>query len=244
MPSVTQVLANLANLRAERFLSDSIGDGKAYGLDRPALEISWESDRLHRLKIGSPVPRTLVYYATLEEQPMVFTVSASTISLFEAEFRDHRILTFQPDRAERVVLRWPHQTIALRRRRPAPARGEVRWMPDPGTEAPGIDLSRISALVASLAQLQTTRYFQYQGRYPSASGLRWPRLTVEVQLGPKGPNHFLRIGYTVENGQVCAAIGTADDGPGFFLPAPPWNELIASGEHFPPIPDDPFAPAP
>ena len=51
------------------------------------------------------------------------------------------------------------------------------------------------------------------------------------------------IGSTTADGQVCAATGTAGSGPGFFLPAPPWNELIQSGERYAPIPDNPFAPA-
>ncbi len=44
--AVTQALAVLANLRAEDFVSDSIGDGTPYGLDRPAIEVAWETDKL------------------------------------------------------------------------------------------------------------------------------------------------------------------------------------------------------
>jgi hypothetical protein len=242
-PSVTQALAALANLRAEGLVTDSVGDGKAFGLDRPGIEVAWESDRLHRLKIGGQIPRKPEYFATLVDQPLVFTLSASTVGLFEAEFRNHRVLSFPADRAERVILRWPHHSVALHRR-PVPAKGQVEWVPDPGTELQGLDLSRISGLIATLAQLQTTRFFQYEGTYPALSGVRWPRLTVEIQLSPNGPNPILRIGNRAGAAQVCAALGTADEGPGFFLPAPPWDDLIASGEHFPPIPDNPFAPAP
>ena len=244
VPTITQALAALANLRAEDVVANSIGDGKAFGLDRPAIEVDWESDRAHRLKIGRPVPRTQSYYASLDERPIVFTLSATTARLFDAEFRDHRVLSFESKRAERVVLRWPNRTVALRRRQPPPPQGQVEWVPDPGTEAEGIDLSRISALVTTLGQLQATRYFQYDGPYPAASGLPWPRLVVEVTLAPVGPNLVLRIGSPTSDGQVCAATGTGDAGPGFFLPAPPWNDLIHSGERFAPIPDDPFAPAP
>jgi hypothetical protein len=245
-PSVTRALAALAHLRAESFAAESVqpSNAKVFGLDQPSLEIAWESERLHRLRIGAPVRQTPSFFASLDDQPYVFTLSAETVGLFEVEFRDHRVLSFPVDRAERVVLRWPHRVCSLRRRRPPPPRGQVEWMPEPGVETEGIDLSRIGSLVATVAQLQTLRYFQYEGAFPAASGLPWPRLVVEIQLGPSGPSQILRIGNTVENGQVCAAIGTAGAGPGFFLPAPPWNELIASGEHFPPIPEDPFAPVP
>ncbi len=51
--SVTRALAVLTGLRAEQFITDSVGDGKAFGLDRPAREISWVSDRSHALKVGA-----------------------------------------------------------------------------------------------------------------------------------------------------------------------------------------------
>ncbi|HZW30491.1 MAG TPA: DUF4340 domain-containing protein [Isosphaeraceae bacterium] len=244
VPTITQALAALANLRVDDIAAGSIGDGKAFGLDRPLIEVDWESDRAHRLKIGGLVPRSQSYYASLDEQPLVFTLGAATARLFDAEFRDHRVLSFGSKRAERVLLRWPYRTVALRRRQPPPSQGQVEWVPDPGTEAEGLDLSRISALVKTLGQLQTTRYFQYEGPYPATSGLPWPRLVVEVTLAPGGPNLVLRIGSPTVDGQVCAATGTGDSGPGFFLPGASWNDLIHSGERFAPIPDNPFAPAP
>jgi hypothetical protein len=244
VPTITQALAALANLRAEDFEAVSAGDGKAFRLDRPLIEVTWEGDRSHHLKIAAPLPRMLNSYAALDDQPLVFTLSAATVRLFEAEFYDHRVLSFPAERAERIILRWPNRTVALRRRRPAPAKGQVEWLPDPGTEVDGLDLSRIGALVGTISQLQTHRYFQYIGPYPAASGLPWPRLVVEIQLAPKGPNAVLRIGNTAGDGQVCAAAGTASSGPGFFLPAPPWNELIQSGERYASIPENPFAPTP
>jgi hypothetical protein len=242
--TITQALAVLGNFRAEDIASGSIGDGKAFGLDRPVMEVSWESDRSHHLRIGRPVPRTQYDYASLDERPIVFTLRAETVRLFDGEFRDHRVLSFDTKRAQRVVLRWPNRIVALRRRQPAPPPGQVEWVPEPGTEAEGLDLSRISALVMTLGQLQTTRYFQYQGQYPAASGLPWPRLVVEVALASGGSNLVLRIGSPTTGGHVCAATGTGDAGPGFFLPAPPWDDLIHSGERFAPIPENPFAPAP
>ncbi len=49
--SVTQVMAMLSNLRAEQLITDTVGDGKKFGLDKPLLELAWETDRTHRLKI-------------------------------------------------------------------------------------------------------------------------------------------------------------------------------------------------
>jgi hypothetical protein len=239
--TITQLLSVLSSLRAEDFAVDSIGDGKAFGLDRPPISVTWESDREHRIRIGAVVPRTSNRYAALDLQPIVFIVSAAVVRLFaDAEFHDHHVWTFDAARAEHVVLRWPHRKVSLRRRPPL-AKGQLEWIPDPGTGAEDVDLSRIGALVTALSQLQATRYSQYDGPFPAATGLRWPRLIVEVTLAPTGPNFVLRIGGTTDSGQVFAAAGSADHGPAFYLPAPSWNDFIRSGESFPPIPDDPFA---
>jgi hypothetical protein len=240
--AVTQVLTVLCSLRAQDFAAPSAGDGKAFGLDRPLMQIDWESDRPHTLKIGAAVPRSANFYATVDGQPMVFTIPATTLRLFDAEYHDHRVMSFPIARAMRVVLRFAGRTITLRHR-PPQARGQVEWVPEPGTDAEGIDLSRIGSLVQTLSRLETTRFIQYEGPIPPDTGLARPRLTVEVTLGAKDPKQVVRIGSNSDDGNVCAATGTGSSGAVFFLPAPPWNELIRSGERFPPLPDDVFAPA-
>ena len=51
--AITQILAILANLRAEGFVADSQKDATRFGLDKPMLEVEWETDRPHRLKVGA-----------------------------------------------------------------------------------------------------------------------------------------------------------------------------------------------
>jgi hypothetical protein len=240
--SITRALAVLANLHAEDLVSDSPGDLPRFGLDHPLLEVSWETDRTHRLKIGAPVPKTSNYCATVVDQPYIFTLTAQTVSFFDAEFRDHTVCSFPEARAERVLLRWPHRTVALKRRSPAPAKGQSPWVDEPGFDAGGIDLSRASALVSAMANLETIRFFQYEGPIGKGLGLTRPRLVVQVELGAGAEPKVLRIGWSTESGLVFAATGTADSGPVFFLPAMAWDALIQSGERFPPLPDDVFAP--
>ena len=243
LASITQVLNALANLRAEEFTSIPASEGQIFGLDRPLIEVIWESDGVHRLKIGVPVPRSLNYYAAVEGQPLVFHIAVATVRLFDAEFHDHRVLSFQAPRARRLTLHWPNRTVALYHRMPS-KRGEVEWVAEVGSEADGLDLSRIGSLVGTMSHLQTNRFIQYDGELPIATGLLHPRFRVEVSLAGKEPTQVLRIGVPTDEGNVCAATGTGDSGPAFLLPAPPWNELIRSGERYDPIPDDPFTPSP
>jgi hypothetical protein len=241
-PTITQVLTVLCGLRAQDFAAPSVAEAKGSGLDRPLMEIDWESDGSHHLKIGAPVPRSASFYATSDGEPMVFTLPAETVRALDAEYHDHRVMSFNPARAGRIVLTFFGRTVALRHR-PPQARGQVEWVPEGGSDAGGIDLSRIGSLVQTMSQLQTRRFIQYDGEIPVDTGLSRPRLKVEVTLGGKEPAQFLRIGDNAGDGSVCATTSTGSSGPAFLLPGPPWNELIRSGERLPDLPDDVFASA-
>jgi len=173
---------------------------------------------------------------------MVFTLSADVLSYFDAEFHDHAVDSFPITKAERMIFRWPNRTVALRRRLESQDRFE--WVDEPGSDAAGLDLSRAGAIVTALSRLETGRFYQYEGGIPASTGLSRPRLTLEVDLGPKEPNRSLRIGYSNPDGTVFAATGTSDSGPVFFLPAAAWDALIELGERFVPLPENVFAPPP
>ena len=64
--SITQILAILANLRADDFVADSQKDAAKFGLNQPLLEVAWETDRMHRLKVGAQVPRKPSYFAAID----------------------------------------------------------------------------------------------------------------------------------------------------------------------------------
>jgi hypothetical protein len=243
--SVTQVIAALSRLRADQFVSDSADDLKKFGLDHPILEIAWESDRAHRLMVGSQVPRTAAYYARTDDQPLIFTIKTEVLKPFEAEFRDHTVLSFPEAKAQRVVLHWgwPKRDIAFRQRSQA-TKGQTQWVDEPGSDAAGIDQSRITPLVKALSQLETLRFLQYDGEIPPATGLLRPRLTVEVEQDPPAATRVLRIGYPTNDGYVLAAEGTSSSGPVFLLASVAWDALIASGERSSPLPANVFAPAP
>jgi hypothetical protein len=241
--SITAALAVLSELRADEIVTDSKRDLKRFGLDKPLLEVSWDSDRAGRLKVGAVVPRSASYYSTVDDQPYVFTLAGATLKPFEAEFRDHVAMSYPPAKAERVVLNWgwPKRTVSLWHRVSSP-QGQLEWVDEPGFDAKGIDVSSVGALVRALSRLETTRYLQYDGPIPAHTGLLRPRLVVNVELGKDEPTRTLRIGNTANGAVVFAAVGTADSGSVFLLPAMSWDRLIKSGERYPPFPKDVFAP--
>jgi hypothetical protein len=242
--TITQILAIIASLRADQFIADSEKDAAKFGLKQPLLEVTWESEGTHRLKVGAQVPQTAAYYAAIEDQPYVFTLRAETLKPFEAEFRDHVVMSFPPTAARRLVLTWgrPRRDVVIMRRQTS-AKGELEWVNDPGSDAAGIDISGMSALAKAVAHLETVRYTQYDGEIFPFTGLLKPRLTVTVKFDEAQPERILRVGYPAGPGLVYAALGTADSGPVFLLPGPSWETLIQSGERFRPFPKNVFTPA-
>jgi hypothetical protein len=240
--TVTQALAVLTNLRASEFVADSRRQERLYGLDKPILEIAWRADRSHRLKVGGQVPRKPAYFAVVDDEPYVFVLGADVLKPFEAEFRDHVVLNFPRAQAERLVLTWgwPPRDVNIRRRAPV-AKGQPEWVDESGTDARGIDLSAIPALVKALSHLETLHYVQYDGEIPTYTGLTRPRLTVRVKLGSEEPDRVLRIGYLTNSLFVFATYGTETSGPVFLLPAYSWDSLIQSGDRLPLLPANVFA---
>jgi hypothetical protein len=239
--AITQVLAILANLRAQGFVAENKKDADKFGLDKPLLEVEWETDRPHRLLVGAQVPREPAYYAAMEEGRYVFTLATETLKPFEAEFREHLIMSFPPAKAERLVLTWtrPNRTVALKHRQPA-TKGGLEWVGEPGTDSSGIDLSAAGALAKALSHLEAVRYIQYEGDIEPYTGLVHPRLTAAVKLGDNEPDRIIRIGHPAAPGLIYAAEGTSPRGAVFLLPAGSWEALIQLGQRLSPLPDDVF----
>ena len=77
------------------------------------MQIDWESDGSHFLKVGRVAPRSANFYATTDAEPIVFLLPATTLRLFDGEYHDHHVMAFPAARATRVVLRVPGRIIAL-----------------------------------------------------------------------------------------------------------------------------------
>ncbi len=257
--AVTKVVLLLANLHADAYVTDQPGDGKPFGLHAPSLTVTWngieqgqtESAAKNRprkpgtLRIGSQRPKTEIWYANIEGNPIVFTLNKEVVDAFEAEFRDHAIWSFRVAAARKLKLRWLASGAALTF---VPQQGErvattadngkqkagegettIRWVPEPGTDAPGFDISRIGALLGTLSKLSTPKFIQYQGPFPAESGLEKPSLEIEIETvsGSARQTRLLRIGRTTT--EMTAATNAPpgeNEGAIFLLTGPAWHDLV------------------
>ena len=235
----------LSSLRADQLITDTVGDGKQFGLDTRSIEIGWETDRMHSAqdRLAGPANRGLLT-RDVEDQPFVFTIKTEVLKPLEAELRDHVVLSFPAARAQRMVLNWgwprAHRRLqAPRANGQGPARLGRRARHRCG--GPRSVADRPAGESASRSS-RPIRFVQYDGEIQPYTGLYRPRLTVEVMLSSAEPTRVRQIGDPTGDGHVFAAEGTSGSGPVFLLPAGAWDALIQSGERFNPLPANVFAP--
>ena len=250
--AVTQLTTLLSNLTADDLITDQPGDGKEYGLDHPVITLTWEIRPEARLKgeekgetgtlrVGGPVPKSDDRYARIDGNPLVFTLNPMTIQVFRAEFHNHKVLAFAPATVSRVTLRWPDRTLRFL---PKAGRGALSsWRPEAGDDVSGFDLSRLSSLVSSLANLRTQEFMQYRGIFPESMGLDRPRLEIEVRLSGSLGTKVLRLGNPTPDGPLYATTETGSAGAVFTLAGPAWAELArVPQKQYPDLPENVFTP--
>ena len=252
--SITKLVTLLANLTADAYLTDQIGDGKAFGLNAPTLIATWTTPaggpeaaqnapktETGTIRIGKKVPKSDLWYANIEGSPIVFTLDTRAVDLFEAEFHSHRVLAFPTEAVRRVLFRWSDRSLALKPRASPTAKG-VMWVPEGVAETRGFDLSRVGPLVAQLANLHTPKFLQYRGPIPASTGLDPPRLTIEVQTADDKPALVLRLGHS--NNEQTYATTAAPGKPGavFLVIGPAWHDLIQAAPRSDDLPENDSAP--
>ncbi|MEJ7638214.1 MAG: DUF4340 domain-containing protein [Singulisphaera sp.] len=240
-------------LRAERLVADEHADGKAFGLDAPGLSVTWssrsgggegpnESSReLQTLRISLKGPTADTFYANVAGRPLVFTVGGPQIQPLLAEFRERRVLSFLVAKVTRLVLRWPGRTLSLAREA-GPTAGPSVWKRQPDSEDIRFDLSRLDALVHSLANLSVPRFTQYAGPFPESAGLNPPRLAIEIDLAGEPARRMLRVGNARADGAHFATVAPGNEGPVFLLTDTGWAELVKAPGGGERLPEDVFAP--
>jgi len=136
--SVHALIGKIFAGRIIAFVTDEKADLTAYGLEKPAYELTvfTQDERTQTLLVGKPVPeKPETRYAKRVETDSVFTVPADWTKEFEADaglFRSRQVLGMQPDRIVAIQLIHGEQQIGLVRTndlwqviRP------VRWDADP-----------------------------------------------------------------------------------------------------------------
>ena len=262
--SVGKLLKLLSSLRADGFATESPKSLSVFGLDTPALKVTWSvpaalppsplpvpsvGDPFTRslrfeeqtLLIGGPVAeRNGMRFAMLVGQPVVFMLGGETLSTLDAEWHDHQVFKFDPNQIEMIHLDWPGSTWSFDL-----AKTEGAWSIAGPVDIPGFDPLAASAIVRAVANLSTSRYSQYGGKIPSGIGLTPPRLAIQFSGGSLVKPVELAFGGAIDAARGYASAPTAQPGAVFIAdltPFLPWLKVQ------PPLrddlPEDVFMPEP
>lgn len=116
--TASSVVSGLTGLTWDQLIEEKASALSAFGLDKPAVRvtIAGKGGARKTLLIGDETPTSGSYYAKLEGDPRVFTISSYTkgnIDKGPRDLRDKRLLTFSDDKLTRVELTAKAQTIEL-----------------------------------------------------------------------------------------------------------------------------------
>lgn len=109
--AVNELVNTVATLDADRVVDEKPTDLQAFGLEKPALTITANGNKLH---VGDTTPTGTGVFVRKEGDPRVFTVSTATKTALEktaADLRDKRVLTFDSDKLSRIELTTAQQTV-------------------------------------------------------------------------------------------------------------------------------------
>jgi hypothetical protein len=107
--TMASMQSTLSGLTSEQLIEPNATDLKAFGLDRPTLDVSVtrKDGKTDRVLIGDDTPTGSGAYAKLAGDNRVFTVTSmvkSTLDKRPDDLRDKRLLTFDGDKLSRVDL--------------------------------------------------------------------------------------------------------------------------------------------
>jgi hypothetical protein len=109
--TLESILNTLAHLNKERDLGN-VEDLKAYGLDKPALELEYFiKDQGRKLAIGNATPGEMGFYAVQDQAPrhllVIDTGSKESLDRPEKELRDKTLFAYTPEKVNSLRLKTP-----------------------------------------------------------------------------------------------------------------------------------------
>lgn len=195
------IVTSLASLDIDRVIEEQPKDLKPYGLDRPRMEIGFQTEggkQKRRLLIGNKNATGVNMYAKLPNAPRVFLIPSYLETTFDKssfELRDKTLLSFDRDKLNAVTIATADHTLALSKE------GAGAWTIEQPLKATGDDLT-IENLIG---RLQATQMKSIVAKAPTdlkQYGLDKPQAQVTLTAGSQKTT--LQIGSKAPDGNLYA----------------------------------------
>ncbi|HZC34023.1 MAG TPA: DUF4340 domain-containing protein, partial [Chthoniobacterales bacterium] len=205
--AITRLIAKLNGTDVQEFVSDTAADLSRYGLDAPTLRIafsSYASDNTAESSAGEEPIATLAigkleknaYYARIEQEPYVFSISEQTVNtlpVHEFDFRSLDVLTLQRGELISVEIESSDGKVELIRD------DQGKWLVKDKSEVQ--DESALQTFLNTVSQIRALAWI---GHSQSTYGLEHPVETIRVRA--KTGEFELKVGGTNEQGNRYAAL--------------------------------------
>jgi hypothetical protein len=179
--TVEEMLRQLAKLEMVRDLGP--GDLKIFGLDQPALQVSFiAKGEQHRLALGEAVPASQGYYARKDDAPGVFIIAPGardSLNLQLLALRDKNLWAFNADQVKSLRIRNDQNQVDLEK-----GSGNTwQWVGRPEMR---LSSPRMEQLLQELSGVQVTEFPAAPPPDLQAAGLA-PQARMEVTIAsPQG----------------------------------------------------------
>jgi hypothetical protein len=237
---LSQVLLLLGDLRVEAFVTEDPTDSQRaeFGLDKPWRVLRWtmkpdpgskETGVVEgSLIVGAEVPNGRgSRYARLGSSEIVFKLSADQLLIFNAEWRERKVIRVEPTSIRGLRIEWESLELSA-----SAVDDPVRSRRDLRVNAPlaGLDFDsgRIPQWLAAIGNLQAVRFVQFEGPIAPSTGLTRPRLRISIHRSDAERPITLRIGAASPDGYLFATVADGDEGSVFLLPIAAWAPLLSS----------------
>ena len=189
--AVRRFLADLAGLRAKRFVADVTTDSQQYGLTRPAATVTLTGNGtnvLVQLLVGSVDTTNSLQFAKCSNAEFIYGIATNFLELFPVNYsklRSRSVFDWKTEQITQLV----DGSVTLAR-----AQGQWKLV----TPAQGVvDVDAVNALVGVLAKLQAETFGQPKAEPAPAAG---DTTTIRATIGDA--THWLTL---ATNGQASAS---------------------------------------
>ncbi len=197
-PEAIGVATALTSVEIERVVDDNATNLEQFGLANPAITVAFKADggAAGTLKLGNKNATQGELYALKDDSKRVFLVSAFQETTFNKkafDLRDKKILKFDRDKADSLVLSKGADTMEL-------SRSGTDWKvvkPVPSRS----DFSTIEGFLTRLSSSNMSKLVEQEPKDLAEYGLDKPTMTVTI--GAESAKTVLQVGKT-EGGETFA----------------------------------------
>jgi len=159
--AISQWVASLGQLRAERFLTDSPAERIRTGVEKPAVDLTFRRlGETVRVRLAAPGPETSPAYLLREDDfgAVIAELPRSALASLDkpaAELKDRTVLAFRPDQVERIRIApaGGGPPLVVERER-ADAGAPERWVLASAGHPP-LSTARVATLLYGLSALKS-----------------------------------------------------------------------------------------